>query len=58
MKKRRYILQVVWGLVFTIGISSCCVAQRPVARVDADNNSDYKVDYLFEHDGCKGLSFF
>ena len=34
-----------------------CVTPAPVTRERAENNQDYKVDYLFEHDGCKVYRF-
>jgi hypothetical protein len=38
------------------GLSSCMI-QQPVASQTAVNNQDYKVDYLFEHEGCKVYRF-
>lgn len=35
-----------------------CYYQRPVATENTYNNKDYKVDYLFEHDGCKVYRFY
>ncbi len=34
-----------------------CIVQQPISREPAKNNTDYKVDYLFEHDGCKVYRF-
>lgn len=34
-----------------------CFTAQPVAREVTENNEDYKVDYLFEHDGCKVYRF-
>jgi hypothetical protein len=35
-----------------------CYYARPVAIQQTENNKDYKVDYLFEHDGCKVYRFY
>jgi Domain of unknown function (DUF4884) len=34
-----------------------CIYQRPVFTKTASNNKDYKVSFLFEHDGCKVYRF-
>lgn len=34
-----------------------CYTERPVAKQVPGNNDTYKVDYLFEHDGCKVYRF-
>lgn len=36
---------------------SSCVSQIPLTKEKPVNNSTYQVEYLFEHEGCKGLSF-
>lgn len=38
-----------------ISLISC---KTPVESMKAENNSDYKVHFLFEHDGCKVYRFF
>ena len=43
-------------LIVSIGFLSC-THQIPVSRVTPDNNKTYKVDFLFEHDGCKVYRF-
>ncbi|OJU53159.1 MAG: hypothetical protein BGN96_17465 [Bacteroidales bacterium 45-6] len=43
-------------LVFLL-ISSCKIGE-PLKSGPANNNNTYKVDYLFEHDGCKVYRFF
>ena len=44
-----------------IVIVSCeflsCTRQIPVSKVTPENNKTYKVDFLFEHDGCKVYRF-
>ncbi|MFV0417384.1 MAG: DUF4884 domain-containing protein [Dysgonomonas sp.] len=37
---------------------SSCYTGRPVAKQVPQNNNTYKVDYLFEHDGCKVYRFY
>jgi hypothetical protein len=37
--------------------SLSCTHQIPVSRVNPENNKTYKVDFLFEHDGCKVYRF-
>jgi hypothetical protein len=34
-----------------------CTIQHPITRQPAVNNHDYKVEYLFEHEGCKVYRF-
>jgi hypothetical protein len=46
---------IVLSLAF-IALESC-VFQRPVSTKTASNNKDYKVSFLFEHDGCKVYRF-
>jgi hypothetical protein len=35
-----------------------CTFQRPISRNPPVNNETYRVDYLFEHEGCKVYRFF
>lgn len=39
-------------------ILASCMAGRPLANTEADNNTSYNVQYLFEHDGCKVYRFY
>ena len=34
-----------------------CFTEQPLTREAPKNNSTYKVEYLFEHDGCKVYRF-
>lgn len=34
-----------------------CYTQKPLEKSAPDNNETYKVEYLFEHDGCKVYRF-
>lgn len=40
-----------------IGLTACGLAGRPIAKSTPDNNPSYRVEYLFEHDGCKVYRF-
>jgi hypothetical protein len=42
-----------------MAILSCsCATGIPLAHKESDNNVTYKVDYLFEHEGCKVYRFY
>lgn len=46
-------------LVITVAtITVACSVQKPLTIVKPENNATYKVEYLFEHDGCKVYRFF
>lgn len=44
-------------LTYMAGLTACGLAGRPIAQSAPDNNPSYKVEYLFEHDGCKVYRF-
>ena len=48
-------LLVAFGIVL---LMVSCYGQQPISRVPPSNNQTYKVDYLFEHDGCKVYRFY
>lgn len=50
------IIQLSALLAFTL-FASCLTGGRPLTTKEADNNLSYKVEYLFEHDGCKVYRF-
>ena len=50
----RYLPLAMLVVVF----ASSCMPQRPITHETSQNNVDYKVDYLFEHDGCKVYRFY
>lgn len=52
---RNIIAAIIVGLMLTSAFS--CIVQRPVSQEKPQNNQDYKVAYLFEHDGCKVYRF-
>ena len=35
-----------------------CSSEKPLSTAPPENNITYKVDYLFEHDGCKVYRFY
>lgn len=39
-------------------IFASCNAGVPLAKGESDNNRTYKIEYLFEHDGCKVYRFY
>ena len=43
-------------LVFLFCLQSCGIYE-PISTKAPENNGTYKVDYLFEHDGCKVYRF-
>lgn len=46
------------ALLFIVGtLFFSCASGRPIVRTAPDNNQTYRVDYLFEHDGCKVYRF-
>jgi Domain of unknown function (DUF4884) len=38
-------------------LAAACTVQHPISKEVADNNKDYTVEYLFEHEGCKVYRF-
>ena len=45
-------------LYLSILLLTSCVTEQPLTTQPPDNNQTYKVDYLFEHDGCKVYRFY
>lgn len=52
----RTFIFLLLGSLLSIGFFSCYTG-KPIVRQASDNNQTYKVDYLFEHDGCKVYRF-
>lgn len=49
---------VIKSLILAAGVillSSC--VQKPISTTAPENNTTYRVDYLFEHEGCKVYRF-
>ncbi|MEO6758395.1 MAG: DUF4884 domain-containing protein [Saprospiraceae bacterium] len=45
-------------LLCSVFFTACHITrERPISKTEADNNRTYKVEYLFEHDGCKVYRF-
>ena len=49
--------RVILVAIFSVILFSCVSTRNPVATSLPDNNKSYKVDYLFEHEGCKVYRF-
>ncbi len=51
--------KLIRTFVILIAITSLfsCVMQKPISKLPPNNNGTYKVEYLFEHDGCKVYRF-
>jgi len=50
---------IYMAAAFCIGIiSTSCYTGRSLMVTPSDNNDTYKIDYLFEHDGCKVYRFY
>ena len=59
IKIQRMKIMIKTFLLLLVGfICFSCTISRPIAVVPSDNNTTYKVDYLFEHDGCKVYRFY
>jgi len=52
----RHLSILLLPLVLGVLVVSCTVP-KPISREPAHNNSYYKVEYLFEHEGCKVYRF-
>lgn len=46
-----------FGITLSSFIMISCYTQKPLTKGTSDNNETYKVEYLFEHDGCKVYRF-
>lgn len=44
-------------ILIVICESLSCTRQIPITKVIPENNKTYKVDFLFEYDGCKVYRF-
>jgi hypothetical protein len=47
-----------FAVLFLISGLTACTVQQPITTQVSQNNQDYKVAYLFEHDGCKVYRFY
>lgn len=57
MGKKSFYLCLAGCLLFCTAWFSSCAIQRPLKQEAPANNATYKVEYLFEHDGCKVYRF-
>ena len=55
MKKIFYSLPVLLLMPFVL---SACFGPSAISVSNAQNNADYTVSYLFEHDGCRVYRFY
>lgn len=55
-------MKTVTLLLFTLAsvfiLQSCSSIRMPVSSHIPENNQNYVVDFLFEHDGCKVYRFY
>lgn len=51
--------KLIGTFIILIAITSLysCMIERPISKLSPSNNGTYKVEYLFEHDGCKVYRF-
>ena len=50
---------IVFTFTFFAIFNSCTIPiKKPLYTEATKNNKDYKISYLFEHDGCKVYRFF
>jgi hypothetical protein len=52
IKNMRWIILPLCAIAAT-----ACRIEEPLTKEPAENNKTYKVEYLFEHDGCKVYRF-
>ena len=52
----KYLILFLFIGVLLVAVSSC-VSGKPLVQGSVENNDTYKVDYLFEHDGCRVYRF-
>ena len=57
MKRTNFIILSTVTLLSGIICLPSCITEKPISKVSPDNNPRYKVEYLFEHDGCKVYRF-
>lgn len=44
--------------IAALGSLTSCTIQQPLYSRPSENNDSYRVQYLFEHDGCKVYRFY
>lgn len=52
-------ISILLPLICCLLLSACFIkrAARPISTIRPQNNQGYKVEYLFEYDGCKVYRF-
>lgn len=53
--KTNLLIPTIAGIV---SLTACGTLATPVSTAPPQNNVTYKVDYLFEHEGCKVYRFY
>lgn len=53
--KTNLLIPTIAGIV---SLTACSTLATPVSTTPPQNNVTYKVDYLFEHEGCKVYRFY
>lgn len=43
--------------ILLLPFATACTVEQPLTTEPSHNNSTYKVEYLFEHEGCKVYRF-
>lgn len=51
------ILRLSLSMILFALVMVSCYTQQPLVVGASDNNDTYKVEYLFEHEGCKVYRF-
>ena len=54
--KMKHLIKAFVLLLVTLSLFSCKIG-RPISKMTPGNNETYKVEYLFEYDGCKVYRF-
>lgn len=54
---KKYITRITTFFMISLFLSSC-YSEKSLLVTPSDNNQTYKIDYLFEHDGCKVYRFY
>ena len=50
-------MRIVTLTLLSLLMFAACAIKRPIVSEVAQNNKDFTVEYLFEHEGCKVYRF-
>lgn len=56
-KFMKNLLRIFLLVILVLSVMFSCRSGKPIVTTNAENNQTYKIDYLFEHDGCKVYRF-